>query len=78
HLCHFSKERLFIIRALMTWIETMLGSTVGVVWIIFSIPNTFEVYNWPTLSIHLSYYVTFIILWLLIISHLTTVLLNSI
>ena len=55
----FSKERLLIIRALITWFYTMLWSIVGVVWIVFSIPNTFELYNWPTLAIHLSYYVTF-------------------
>ena len=51
---HFSKERLLIIRALITWFYTMLWSIVGVVWIVFSIPNTFELYNWPTLAIHLS------------------------
>ena len=56
----------------------MLWSIVGVVWIVFSIPNTFELYNWPTLAIHLSYYVTFLILWLLLIELLTTGLLNSI
>jgi ABC-2 type transport system permease protein len=38
---HFSKERLLIIRALITWFYTMLWSIVGVVWIVFSIPNTF-------------------------------------
>ncbi|VED70777.1 ABC-2 transporter family protein [Staphylococcus aureus] len=75
---HFSKERLLIIRALITWFYTLLWSIVGVVWIMFSIPNTFELYNWPTLAIHLSYYVTFLILWLLIIELLTTGLLNSI
>ena len=75
---HFSKERLLIIRALITWFYTMLWSIVGVVWIVFSIPNTFELYNWPTLAIHLSYYVTFLILWLLLIELLTTGLLNSI
>ncbi|HDD0347077.1 TPA: ABC transporter permease [Staphylococcus aureus] len=75
---HFSKERLLIIRALITWFYTMLWSIVGVVWIMFSIPNTFELYNWPTLAIHLSYYVTFLILWLLLIELLTTGLLNSI
>ncbi|HCY1423351.1 TPA: ABC transporter permease [Staphylococcus aureus] len=75
---HFSKERLLIIRVLITWFYTMLWSIVGVVWIVFSIPNTFELYNWPTLAIHLSYYVTFLILWLLLIELLTTGLLNSI
>ncbi len=49
---HFSKERLLIIRVLITWFYTMLWSIVGVVWIVFSIPNTFELYNWPTLAIH--------------------------
>ncbi|EOD4607047.1 ABC transporter permease [Staphylococcus aureus] len=75
---HFSKERLLIIRTLITWFYTMLWSIVGVVWIVFSIPNIFELYNWPTLAIHLSYYVTFLILWLLLIELLTTGLLNSI
>ncbi|HGZ6074823.1 TPA: ABC transporter permease [Staphylococcus aureus] len=75
---HLSKERLLIIRTLITWFYTMLWSIVGVVWIVFSIPNIFELYNWPTLAIHLSYYVTFLILWLLLIELLTTGLLNSI
>ncbi|MCV6009216.1 hypothetical protein, partial [Enterococcus faecalis] len=30
---HFSKERLLIIRTLITWFYTMLWSIVGVVWI---------------------------------------------
>ena len=34
---HFSKERLLIIRVLITWFYTMLWSIVGVVWIVFSI-----------------------------------------
>ncbi len=53
---HFSKERLLMIGALITWFYTVV-IIVGVVWIVFRIPNTFELYNWPTLAIHLSYYV---------------------
>lgn len=75
---HFAKERLLIIRALITWIYTMLWSILGLIWILYHIPNTFELYNWPTLAIHLSYYVTFLVLCLLLIELLTTYLLNSI
>lgn len=59
-------------------VYSMLWSIVGVVWIVFSIPNTFELYNWPTLAIHLSLLCYLLILWLLLIELLTTGLLNSI
>ncbi|KTE93969.1 membrane protein, partial [Staphylococcus aureus] len=75
---HFSKGRLLIIRTLITWFYTMLWSIVGVVWIVFCIPKIFELYNCPRLAIHLNYYGTFLILWLLLIKLLTTGLLNSI
>ena len=64
---HFSFEKLTLIRSLFTLFYTGLWTIFGVLWLIKSLPNQFESYNWLTIVIQLSYYVLMIIIWLTII-----------
>lgn len=64
---HFSFEKLTLIRSLFTLFYTGLSTIFGVLWLIKSLPNQFESYNWLTIVIQLSYYVLMIIIWLTII-----------
>lgn len=64
---HFSFEKLTLIRSLFTLFYTVLWTIFGGLWLLKSLPNQFESYNWLTIVIQLSYYVLMIIIWLTII-----------
>src|SRR5699024_5051914 len=64
---HFFFEKLTLIRSLFTLFYTGLWTIFGVLWLIKSLSNQFESYNWLTIVIQLSYYVLMIIIWLTII-----------
>lgn len=66
-LFHFSFEKLTLIRSLFSLFYTALWAVVGYIWILYSLPNTFESYNWPTVAIQLSYYIIMITLWVTLI-----------
>ena len=73
---HFSFEKLTLIRSLFSLCYTALWTVMGYMWILHSLPNTFESYNWPTVVIHLTYYVIMITLWITIIELISSGWLN--
>jgi ABC-2 type transport system permease protein len=73
---HFSFEKLTLIRSLFSLCYTALWTVIGYMWILHSLPNTFESYNWPTVVIHLTYYVIMITLWITIIELISSGWLN--
>lgn len=66
-LFHFAVEKLTLIRSLFGFIYTLLWAILGLIWMLFTLPNAFELYNWPTLALQILYYITMITLVLTII-----------
>ena len=66
-LFHFAVEKLILIRSLFTFIYTLVWAILGLLWMLLTLPNAFEMYNWPTLALHILYYVIMITLVLTII-----------
>ena len=66
-LFHFAVEKLTLIRSLFSFIYTLLWAILGLIWMLFTLPNAFEIYNWPTLALQILYYVIMITLVLTII-----------
>lgn len=73
---HFSYEKLTLVRGFIAWFYTLLWSAIGFIWIHHALDSPFRNYNWPTVTIELLYFVTMMILCLIIIDLLAKSWLN--
>ena len=68
---HFSFEKLTIVRGIIAWFYSLIWAFIGFIWITHALNAPFEKYNWPTVALQLTYYVTLLVLCLLLIDLIT-------
>ena len=66
-LFHFSFEKLTFVRGAIAWFYSMIWAILGFLWINHTLDGSFESYNWPTVAIQLTYFVTFLVMLLILI-----------